>query len=139
MNENSNLIACSRCGKCCADVLMATQAEIEKIKKYIKKYNIEPVNRNTIFDKKQKNICPFLKVDNTCAIYPVRLEICKNFSCKNSKKENSLGTYKNVKMISMMQTFFPKEYLTNSPFDLTYEQKLIEAYQKKIYKINVDK
>lgn len=127
---------CSKCGKCCTDVLMATQAEIEKIKKYIKKYNIKPINRNTIFDKEQKNICPFLKVDNTCSIYPVRLEMCEKFFCKNSKRENSLKTYKNVKVISMMQTFFPDEFMTESPFDLTYEKIRLKSLKEKIYNSN---
>lgn len=125
---------CDNCGKCCSDVLMASNAEIEKIKKFIKKNNIKPINRNTIFDKEQKNICPFLDENNICLIYPVRLEMCKKFYCKNKREDNKLNSYKNVKVISMMQVFYPNEYMTNSPFDLTYEQVRLKNFQNKIYK-----
>ncbi len=124
---------CNRCGKCCTDVLMAKPQEIEKIKKYIIKNNIKPINRNTIFDKEQKNICPFLTMDNKCLIYPVRLEMCEKFFCSNSKEQNKLETYKYVDVISMMQTFFPNEYITNSPIDLTYEKLRLKNLQEKIY------
>lgn len=124
---------CSKCGKCCTDVLMATDQEIKKIKEYVKKYNIKPVNRNTIFDKEQKNICPFLNKDNICLIYPVRLKMCQRFFCGNKKEDNGLETYKNVKVISMMQTFFPNEFMTNSPFDLTCENLRLKNFQEKIY------
>lgn len=137
--EISNMIqkifspSCSKCGKCCTDVLMATDQEIKKVKEYIKKYNIKPVNRNTIFDKEQKNICPFLNKDNICLIYPVRLKMCQRFFCGNRKEDNGLETYKNVKVISMIQTFFPDEFMTNSPFDLTYENLRLKNFQEKIY------
>ena len=104
--EEDLLPHCAKCGKCCTDVLMATDQEIKKVKEYVKKYNIKPVNRNTIFDKEQKNICPFLNKDNICLIYPVRLKMCQRFFCGNRKEDNGLETYKNVKVISMMQTFF---------------------------------
>ena len=51
---------CNQCGKCCANVLMLSKKEIDKIKKYIKKNNISVINRNNVFLEADVNICPFL-------------------------------------------------------------------------------
>lgn len=127
---------CKKCGKCCTDVLIATPYEINDIKKYIKKNNIKPVNRNTTFDKEQKNICPFLSLDNTCLIYPVRLEICRKFFCKNNKFGNCLDSYEYKEVISMMQTFYPKEFMTLNKINLEYEKIRFKNLKNKIYKNN---
>ena len=60
--------------------------------------------------------------------------MCQRFFCGNRKEDNGLETYKNVKVISMMQTFFPDEFMTNSPFDLTYENLRLKNFQEKIYR-----
>ena len=50
---------CSSCGNCCSNILLLTDKEISKIKKYIKENNIKPVNRNSILNNEYKDVCPF--------------------------------------------------------------------------------
>ena len=125
--NNTNNGQCSACGKCCANVLMLNEKEIDIIKKYINKHNILPVNRNTIFSF--VNICPFLSKNNKCNIYEVRPDICRKFSCDKSISQD-LSDYTNVKAIDMMSTFYPNEF-SEKP-DLTEINNRIKILQKKI-------
>ena len=129
LDRKNNTIngTCSGCGNCCANVLMLTSQEINIIKKYIKKHNIQAVNRNTIFNF--VNICPFLNQENKCNIYDVRPEICKKFSCDINNSDN-LTDYTNVKAVDMISTFYPNEF--SEKVDLTEINKRITILQKKI-------
>lgn len=118
---------CSGCGNCCANVLMLTDQEIKIIKKYIELHNIQPINRNTIFNF--VNICPFLNKDKQCNIYDVRPDICRKFSCNKNISED-LYDYTNVKAIDMIATFYPNEF-SEKP-DLTEINERIIKLQKKI-------
>ena len=120
---------CSRCGKCCANILLLRQIEIDKIKKFLKGHlNFKP--SNTIFDN--KNVCPFLFKDNmnenSCFIYPVRPEICRKFSCNSESQE--LLNYNGLRAINMMKTFFPS--IPCPEVDLTEINKRIFTLQNKI-------
>lgn len=99
---------CSNCGNCCSNILLLTDKEISKIKKYIKENNIKPVNRNSILNNEYKDVCPFLNKENRCNIYPIRAQICQNFICDNSVRDDI--NYLDVKVVNMLSTFFPKEY-----------------------------
>ena len=125
---------CSRCGKCCTDVLLLTNVEISIIKKFVKENNIVPNNPNTIFDTVQRNICPFLLKGNQCAIYNIRPKICQRFLCseycktKNEDKE----FYRGVEVISMLQTFYPFVKI-KEPFDLSLQKEILKEKQQKIF------
>lgn len=118
---------CSGCGNCCANVLMLTNEEVLKIRKYIKKHNIAAVNRNTVFQF--MNVCPFLNYNKKCNIYEVRPQICKNFSCDTSKSKD-LSDYSKVRAIDMIATFYPDEF-SEKP-DLTQINNRIKILQKKM-------
>ena len=123
--DNSINGNCSKCGSCCANVLMLSEVEINNIRKYISTHNIKAVNRNTIFEF--VNICPFLNKQKECNIYEVRPEICRNFSCQEGK---DLLDYTKVRAIDMISTFYPNEF-SEKP-DLTNINNRIKELQKKI-------
>lgn len=128
---------CSGCGRCCTDILLLSESEIKEIKNFLKKHpEIKPINRSVFIDKVANNVCPFLSQDKKCSIYSVRANICKNFLCsdfckKPTKKDYNF--YKNVKVVSMMETFFPEEKVYGNR-DLSTFQIQLEFLQKKIYK-----
>lgn len=79
---------CSKCGNCCSDILPLSDAEIRRIRKYIRQNGIKeskhliPVAK-PVFDM----TCPFR--DNgkkICTIYEVRPEICRQFICDNEQR-----------------------------------------------------
>jgi Fe-S-cluster containining protein len=74
---------CSGCGECCSNMLPLSQAEISRIKAYIKKYNIREQRHNFMVGIDMT--CPFRDDANKrCTIYPVRPDICKEFVCNHS-------------------------------------------------------
>lgn len=122
---------CSRCGKCCSNILLLRYTEIDRIKKYLRKHK-EFTPTIEKFTKEQQHKCPFLCKDNNdenyCFIYDVRPEICRKFSC-NPKIQDDL-MYNGLHAISMINTFFP-----SIPFvqpDLTLINKRISLLQKKL-------
>ena len=101
-------IECIQCGKCCANILMVSDKEVQTIKQYLKKHPMIKVhNRNTMFMTEDVNICPFLHEDNHgekyCSIYNVRPSICRSFNCK--EEYNKMMNYKGVRAINMLFTF----------------------------------
>ena len=121
---------CNNCGRCCANILMLSQNEINIIKDYIKKYDIVPTNLNKVFDIEQQNICPFRDIDNKkCKIYKVRPSICQSFNC--NPDYSSIMNYKGVKAINMLHTFYPYEYTNKMP-DLEPINKRLKELQTKL-------
>ena len=121
---------CNNCGRCCANILMLSQNEINIIKDYIKKYNIVPTNLNQVFDIEQQNTCPFRDINNKkCKIYKVRPSICQSFNCNSDY--SSIMNYKGVKAINMLHTFYPHEYTNKMP-DLEPINKRLKELQKKL-------
>lgn len=101
-------VECNQCGRCCANILMVSDKEVQTIKQYLKKNPIIKVNnRNTILMTEDVNICPFLYEENEgekyCAIYKVRPSICRSFNCK--EEYNKVMNYKGVRAINMLFTF----------------------------------
>ena len=124
---------CVSCGKCCANILMLSDKEINVIKEYINKNDIQVLNRNSALLKEDVNICPFLRKDRYlthCAIYEVRPSICKSFSC--NPKYNVDMNYDGVKAINMLLTFGGENQFTLDPPDLTSINNRIKELQKKI-------
>ena len=120
--------SCQQCGKCCANVLLLSDAEIKKIKKYILTHNIQSVNRQSVLLPYQ-DICPFLTTDNKCNIYEVRPSICKRYQCYEEPKYDL--DYRNLKAINMLKTFYPKEYCAN--IDLSQINADIKKYKTILY------
>ena len=70
---------CTRCGQCCNAWNPITLGEYFTIKSYINENNIKP----SLCRPKDNNLyitCPF-NTGHGCSIYPVRPEVCKQFSC----------------------------------------------------------
>ena len=91
---NNNMIddKCSRCGESCGLFIPFTKKELEKIKKYVKEHNIQPVNRltATTFDAR----CCFYDKDNKkCLIYEVRPWVCKDFKCNRKNWKSKRDQY----------------------------------------------
>ena len=80
---------CSDCGQCCADFLPMSDAEVETIRRYIRKHNIkEQVHRPPTTAPVLDTTCPFRNNEKRrCEIYPVRPMICKDFRCDKPSKE----------------------------------------------------
>lgn len=107
---------CSLCGECCSNILPITEAEIRRIKKYIKAHNIKESKHIFVapfVGEVVDNVCPFRNNENKkCTIYPVRPWICEKFYCNQSPmhlvpdarrdKDRVLG----AKAIDMRETFF---------------------------------
>lgn len=81
---------CSQCGACCSRCLPLSSKEIITIKQYIKAHDIKPYRHLFPVSKKAYDLtCPFMddsKLKEKCRIYPVRPEICRQFTCKADKK-----------------------------------------------------
>lgn len=128
--DNTINNTCSRCGKCCTNILLLRETEILKIKKYMRRFQAYKPEIN-IFDN---NKCPFLYKDNlggnNCFIYSVRPEICRKFSCNNTLQEDL--NYNGVYATNMTKTFFP-DCSCDEP-DLTEINKRISMLRNKMKK-----
>ena len=103
---------CSNCGGCCNDILPLTNADINRIRNYVKKNNIQPCNHfpNVMTSIVVDVVCPFRNDSKkVCTIYPVRPTVCKGFSCYESKEtvmKKLLCLHNKANKQSMRETFF---------------------------------
>ena len=72
---------CSRCGRCCSNLLSMTLEDVRRIKSYLQIYKVIPAPpaRPDRFDS-----CPFCDLSEkeaTCMIYEARPAICRKFLC----------------------------------------------------------
>ena len=74
---------CSRCGSCCGIFIPFTDQELEQIKKYVKKHNIQPNNNryNKLTGQFNAHCCFYDDKEKKCNIYPVRPYVCRDFMC----------------------------------------------------------
>lgn len=124
------------CGgaKCCSNILLLSDKEIARIKNYIGRNDIKPINRHNIFSQEYIDKCPFLD-DKTlrCMIRPVEPEICKSFFCNTYlKKKPNIPNYRQLHVVNMLLTFSPGAYCPNSPNLKEYEKKF-KNLKKKAY------
>ena len=102
---------CSGCGSCCSDFLPISQAEIQTIKRYIKKHNIKAsVHFEAVMGRNTDFTCPFRdNAKKICTIYEVRPAICRVFSCDQSRADAYRNRDKFIEVnneVSMRNTFF---------------------------------
>ena len=97
------------CGQCCSNVLPMTDIEIQRISKYIKRYNIKECkhfipSKNPVLDMS----CPFLdtsKGKEKCRIYEIRPRVCRDFICNPQKREPPKLSG-NIKVVFVRETFY---------------------------------
>ena len=74
---------CSNCGQCCSNLLPLSEAEIKRIKAYIKKHGIKEQRHNVMVGVDMT--CPFRDERNKkCLIYEIRPAICREFMCNHT-------------------------------------------------------
>lgn len=102
---------CTGCGSCCSNLLPMTDSEIQTIHRYIKANGIK--ERKCVFPVVKPLLdmtCPFLmndKANEKCAIYSVRPDVCRKFSCDPSKRANLDKSYAGkVKIVNVRSEFY---------------------------------
>jgi len=104
---------CSECGNCCSRYLALSNKEINTIRNYIKKHNIQQqkhaifVHKDPLFDA----TCPFLddtKPNHKCLIYEVRPLICREFKCDcwQDIDKHSVLYKSNLHPVDVTEVFF---------------------------------
>lgn len=77
---------CSCCGQCCSNLLPLSEAEIIRIKAYIRKHGIKEQRHNFLVGVDLT--CPFRdEANKKCLIYSVRPAICRQFMCNRSHED----------------------------------------------------
>ena len=103
---------CTGCGECCSNILPLSDAEIKRIKAYIKLNNVQEQKHFIIGMATKPDMdfaCPFMKVSGNkrCVIYEIRPEICRDYVCNKSSKDISEELLKEKrKPVFMRETFF---------------------------------
>ena len=107
---------CSQCGECCSNLLPMSGKEIKEIHWYIKKHRILELKHGIPNnDKKLIDLtCPFLdenKPAEKCAIYPVRPEICRSFTCCKAERDKqdvrwAFRKRSTLKLVNVREEFF---------------------------------
>ena len=121
----------AECGaKCCSNILLLTQKEIDRIRNYVRRNKIKPFNRNNVLKQEYVDVCPFLNPETLrCSIYSKKPYICEHFTCNIYKKgEKRMPDYRRMKPVNMLLTFFPEEYCPPVP---NLEQLEAEFKRKK--------
>lgn len=99
---------CSNCGKCCSNCLPLSEAEIKRIKAYVKKHNIKEQRHN--FASGTDMTCPFRDERNRkCTIYEIRPAICREFMCNHTHDDimkAKLDIHKINRVVFMRAEFF---------------------------------
>ncbi len=116
---------CTGCGECCTNVMKLSRAEITRIRSYIAKHGIKPVDhfKAPMAGEFLDMCCPFLddkRPAKKCIIYPVRPAICRHFMCRSisdpAYREQMLRRMSrdrdaveevSAPMVNVRETFFP--------------------------------
>ena len=89
---------CSSCGGCCTNFLALTDAEISRIKKYVREHDIRPCSHGFTAPLKEAvvdMICPFRDENKKiCTVYEVRPFICQHYQCNKTVEEFALDAFK---------------------------------------------
>ena len=109
---------CMDCGNCCGNFIPLSEVEVYRIRKYIKDHNI--CRQKPLFipgpwvKPTMHNQCPFLmdKDEHRCAIYPVRPDVCREWSCHDpvhNERLRDVALNNDLRITNMYMTFFPVE------------------------------
>lgn len=77
---------CSRCGRCCSNLLSMTLKDVRRIRSYLQMHKAIPASpaRPDKFRSIPFDSCPFCDLSGkkaTCMIYEARPAICRKFLC----------------------------------------------------------
>lgn len=77
---------CSRCGRCCSNLLSMTLKDVRRIRSYLQMHKVIPASpaRPDKFRSIPFDSCPFCDLSGkkaTCMIYEARPAICRKFLC----------------------------------------------------------
>lgn len=106
---------CTGCGECCSNILPLSDAEIKRIKAYIKLNNVKEQSHFIIGMATKPDVdlsCPFMMMtgNKRCVIYEVRPAICRDYVCNKTSKDMSEELLKEKrKPVFMRETFFGKD------------------------------
>ena len=99
---------CSNCGECCSNCLPLSEAEIKRIKAYIKKHGIKEQRHNVMSGVDMT--CPFRdNANRKCLIYEIRPAICREFMCNHTHDDimkAKLDIHKINRAVFMRAEFF---------------------------------
>lgn len=99
---------CSNCGQCCSNCLPLSEAEIRRIKAYVKKHKIKEQRHNAMVEVDMT--CPFRDERNRkCLIYEIRPAICRQFMCNYTHEDimkAKLDIHKINRIVFMRAEFF---------------------------------
>ena len=108
VDRTENGVCPDGCSLCCSDILVLSEQDVSRIKKYLKKHlEIKPHNYTSILSQDYIDKCPFNDPETgKCNIYSVRPEICENFSCHRfNDPDYKPMDYRNKHIKSMLATF----------------------------------
>lgn len=112
---------CSRCGNCCGMFIPFTDAELEEIKKYVKKHNIKPYDRmNKLTGQFSAHCCFYDENKKECRIYPVRPYVCRDFICSRKNWREYRDKYE---MHGKYNSSLSKKTIMGTFDDLIYDDK----------------
>lgn len=118
---------CSNCGQCCSNCLPLSDAEVKRIKVYIKKHKIKEQRHNVMVGVDMT--CPFRDERNKkCLIYEIRPAICREFMCNHSHDDimkAKLDIHKTNRVVFMRTEFFGNK--EDSEFWATIMQAMREG------------
>lgn len=99
---------CSNCGQCCSNCLPMSNAEVVRIKAYIKKHKIKEQRHNAMVGIDMT--CPFRdEANKKCLIYEIRPAICREFMCNHTHEDimkAKLDFHKTNRVVFMRHEFF---------------------------------
>jgi len=130
------------CGKCCVADAPLGEAEYEEIAAWLPK-NVTPGSIQAQFAHAdtQPDICPFLKPDRSCFVYPVRPVVCRIFGhladVPGMPRKDSQRCPQGVAFSSVDRGLF---LATARPWFLVLSEKriLLKAFRKAIVGITPD-
>lgn len=118
---------CTGCGECCTNVMAMSDADISRIRAYIKHHGIKPIShfKAPFAGDFVDMCCPFLddkKPAKKCTIYPVRPALCRYFMCRSisdpeyrdqmlrrMSRDKDMQEAAFAPKLNVRETFFPEE------------------------------
>ena len=135
---------CSGCGNCCTNFLPVTDAEIQRIRKYVDAHNIKPCRHGftaPLMLEPVDMVCPFRDEEKKiCTIYEVRPLICWGYQCNKTIEKFAADMYgknydhRKIHYINVRLTFFGADNMEDQ-INLT---RVMAMKQKKAFGSQVD-